>query len=173
MHARLPDALPPVPLQFMASPRDTAALECLAKQARADLERINVPPPSWVLPAESSTAEAPVLDVLVAGAGMCGQTAAYALRREGVTNVRVIDRAARGEEGPWGTYARMLTLRSPKHVGGPELGDMSPSLKRGHVRALQSAGALRQPHGLCAFCACVEMNLTSFLCFFVVSFDCP
>ena len=75
-----------------------------------------------MLPAESATDAQPVLDVLVAGAGMCGQTAAFALRREGLTNIRVIDRAARGEEGPWGTYARMLTLRSPKHVGGPELG---------------------------------------------------
>ena len=123
------DALPPVPLQFIASPRDAAALERLATQARADLERINVPPPAWVLPAESSTAEAPVLDVLVAGAGMCGQTAAFALLREGVTNIRVIDRAARGDEGPWGTYARMLTLRSPKHVGGPELGVPSLSFR--------------------------------------------
>jgi cation diffusion facilitator CzcD-associated flavoprotein CzcO len=123
------DALPPVPLQFIASPRDSAALERLAIQARADLERINVPPPAWVLPAEASKADAPVFDVLVAGAGMCGQTAAYALRREGITNVRVIDRAARGEEGPWGTYARMLTLRSPKHVGGPELGVPSLSFR--------------------------------------------
>jgi FAD-dependent urate hydroxylase len=123
------DALPPVPLQFIASPRDAAALERLTVQARADLERINVPPPAWVLAAEPSTTEAPVLDVLVAGAGMCGQTAAYALRREGITNVRVIDRASRGEEGPWGTYARMLTLRSPKHVGGPELGVPSLSFR--------------------------------------------
>jgi cation diffusion facilitator CzcD-associated flavoprotein CzcO len=123
------DGLPAVPLQFVASPRDTAALDRLAAQARADLERINIPPPPWVLPAESATPDTPVLDVLVAGAGMCGQTAAYALRREGITNLRVIDRAARGEEGPWGTYARMLTLRSPKHVGGPELGVPSLSFR--------------------------------------------
>ena len=123
------DALPPVPLQFIASPRNAAALARLAAQARDDLERINLPPPAWVLPAESATAEAPVLDVLIAGAGMCGQTAAYALRREGITNVRVVDQAARGEEGPWGTFARMLTLRSPKHVGGPELGVPSLSFR--------------------------------------------
>ncbi|MBO9650160.1 MAG: NAD(P)/FAD-dependent oxidoreductase [Variovorax sp.] len=122
-------ALPAVPPQFIASPRHTEALDRLTAQARADLERINVPPPAWVLPPESSTAESPVLDVLVAGAGMCGQTAAFALRREGVTNIRVIDRAARGEEGPWGTYARMLTLRSPKHIGGPELGVPSLSFR--------------------------------------------
>jgi len=122
-------ALPPVPSQFIASPRNDEALRRLAAQARADLERINMPPPAWMLPAESDTAASPVLDVLVAGAGMCGQTAAYALHREGVTNVRVIDRAARGEEGPWSTYARMLTLRSPKHVGGPELGLPSLSFR--------------------------------------------
>ncbi|MDB5731817.1 MAG: NAD(P)/FAD-dependent oxidoreductase, partial [Variovorax sp.] len=115
-------ALPPVPVQFTTSPRDAAALERLTAQARADLERINVPPSAWVLPAESAAGDAPVLDVLIAGAGMCGQTAAFALWREGVTNLRIVDRAARGEEGPWGTWARMLTLRSPKHVGGPDLG---------------------------------------------------
>lgn len=122
-------ALPPVPPQFTTSPRDAAALEALARQARADLERINVPPPAWMLPADSATDASPVLDVLVAGAGMCGQTAAFALRREGLTNIRVIDRAPRGEEGPWGTYARMLTLRSPKQVGGPELGVPSLSFR--------------------------------------------
>jgi cation diffusion facilitator CzcD-associated flavoprotein CzcO len=123
------DILPPVPVQFAASPRDAAALERLAAQVRADLERINLPPPPWVLPSESATDDAPVLDVLVAGAGMCGQTAAFALRREGISNIRVIDRAARGDEGPWGTYARMLTLRSPKQVGGPELGVPSLSFR--------------------------------------------
>jgi cation diffusion facilitator CzcD-associated flavoprotein CzcO len=53
---------------------------------------------------------------------MCGQTAAFALLREGVSNLRVIDQAPRGAEGPWGTFARMETLRSPKHLTGPDLG---------------------------------------------------
>ncbi len=131
------DGLPPVPLQFVASARDPAALARLAAQARADLERINVPPPAWVLPADATVDGRPagarkedsILDVLVAGAGMCGQTAAFALWREGVTNLRVIDRAPRGDEGPWGTSARMLTLRSPKHVGGPDLGVPSLSFR--------------------------------------------
>ena len=124
-----PRELPPVPAQFTASARDACALDALARQARADLERINVPPPAWVLPAEAATDGVPVLDVLVAGAGMCGQTAAFALRREGIVNARLIDRAPRGGEGPWGTYARMLTLRSPKQVGGPELGVPSLSFR--------------------------------------------
>ena len=63
-----------------------------------------------------------MLDVLIIGAGMCGQTAAFALMREGVRNMRIVDRAERGREGPWGTYARMDTLRSPKHLTGPDLG---------------------------------------------------
>ncbi len=116
-----PPALPPVPPQVIASPRDEAALARLARDARADLARLNFPPPNWV-PPTSAPDGSPVLDVLVAGAGMCGQTAAHALLREGVANLRVIDRAARGEEGPWGTYARMVTLRSPKHLTGPDLG---------------------------------------------------
>lgn len=134
------DTLPPLPHQFTASARDAAALEKLARQARADLDRINLPPPAWVLPAESADAGTPVLDALVAGAGMCGQTAAFALRREGITNIRVIDRAARGDEGPWGTYARMLTLRSPKQVGGPELGVPSLSFRAWYEAQHGSAG---------------------------------
>lgn len=117
----VPPTLPPVPAQSLASPRDQDALARLARDARADLARLNYPPSNWVLPATGPDGK-PVLDVLVAGAGMCGQTAAYALLREGVANLRVIDRCARGDEGPWGTYARMLTLRSPKHLTGPDLG---------------------------------------------------
>jgi FAD-dependent urate hydroxylase len=120
--------LPPVPAQSLASPRNEAALARLARDARADLARLNFPVANWVLPATAPNG-APVLDVLVAGAGMCGQTAAYALLREGITNLRVIDREARGDEGPWGTYARMLTLRSPKHLTGPDLGVPSLSFR--------------------------------------------
>jgi cation diffusion facilitator CzcD-associated flavoprotein CzcO len=57
----------------------------------------------------------PLIDVLIVGGGMCGQTAAFALMREGIRNLRVVDRAAMGGEGPWATFARMETLRSPKH----------------------------------------------------------
>lgn len=113
--------LPPVPPQAIASPRNEEALEQLARVARSDLARLNFPPSNWVPPAAAPDGQ-PVLDVLIAGAGMCGQTAAHALLREGVANLRVIERAPRGDEGPWGTYARMLTLRSPKHLTGPDLG---------------------------------------------------
>ena len=88
----------------------------LETRVRHDLACLNYPAPNWVPPIES------VLDVLIVGAGMCGQTAAYATRREGVRNLRIIDRAPLGREGPWGTFARMQTLRSPKHLTGPDLG---------------------------------------------------
>jgi cation diffusion facilitator CzcD-associated flavoprotein CzcO len=37
-------------------------------------------------------------------------------------NVRIVDRNPEGVEGPWVTYARMETLRSPKHLSGPAYG---------------------------------------------------
>jgi cation diffusion facilitator CzcD-associated flavoprotein CzcO len=98
-----------------------SGLDQLAATVRRDLARLNYPPGNWVLPATSPDGRA-ALDVLVVGAGMCGQTAAFALLREGVTNLRIVDRAPRGLEGPWGTFARMEILRSPKHLTGPDLG---------------------------------------------------
>ncbi len=53
---------------------------------------------------------------------MCGLVAAAALRRRGLTALRIVDRSSEGREGPWVTYARMRTLRSPKHLAGPALG---------------------------------------------------
>jgi FAD-dependent urate hydroxylase len=58
----------------------------------------------------------------VVGAGMCGQTVGYGLLREGIRNIRVIERETQGREGPWNTTARMPILRSPKHLTGPDLG---------------------------------------------------
>ena len=116
-----PPALPPAPYQFTASPRRLPALTALEQRARAELATLNFPPANWSLPAMASDGSQ-ALDVLVAGAGMCGQTAAFALLREGIANIQVVDRNLRGDEGPWATYGRMLTLRSPKHLTGPDLG---------------------------------------------------
>ena len=103
------------------SARDEGALARQAERARHDLEMINYPPADWV-PEVAGPDGRPMLDALVVGGGMCGQTAAFALLREGIRKVRVIDRNQRGEEGPWDTYARMEILRSPKHLTGPDLG---------------------------------------------------
>jgi len=92
------------------------SLEALTALARRELEHLRYPVANWVLPRGG------MLDVLVVGGGMCGQTATFALLREGVRNVRCVDRAARGSEGPWTTFARMDILRSPKQLTGPDLG---------------------------------------------------
>ena len=107
--------------QIEAGPREKPGLEGLAREVRRDLARLNYPVANWVLPTFGPDGRQ-ALDVLVIGAGMCGQTAAFALLRDGVTRIRVLDRAMRGEEGPWGTFARMETLRSPKHLTSPDLG---------------------------------------------------
>ncbi len=97
------------------------ALRALEARVAHDLACLNYPPANWV-PARTGLDGERLLDVLVVGAGMCGQTAAYALRKEGVLHQRVIDARACGLEGPWATHARMEMLRSPKHLTGPDLG---------------------------------------------------
>jgi hypothetical protein len=42
--------------------------------------------------------------------------------RERVSNILVIDENTEGLEGPWETYARMVTLRTPKHLTSIDLG---------------------------------------------------
>src|SRR5438034_3861357 len=96
-------------------------LDSLTTLAREELSQLNFPAANWVPPKLGPDGRA-LLDVLVVGGGMCGQTAAFALLREGVRNLRCVDRAAYAREGPWATFARMDTLRSPKHLTGPDLG---------------------------------------------------
>ena len=98
-----------------------AGLAALADAARHDLARLNYPPANWV-PERTGPDGRRVLDVLVVGAGMCGQTVGWGLLREGIRNIRVIERAPHRREGPWNTTARMPILRSPKHLTGPDLG---------------------------------------------------
>jgi len=84
-----------------------------------DLSLIDYPNTPWV-PARSSPE--PTLDVLIVGGGQGGLAVAAKLLREQVRNILVIDEKAKGEEGIWMHYARMQTLRTPKHIGGPDLG---------------------------------------------------
>ncbi|MEO8144749.1 MAG: NAD(P)/FAD-dependent oxidoreductase [Betaproteobacteria bacterium] len=106
-------------------------MDSLTKRAREDLARLNFPPANWVPPTDGPDGR-PMLDALVVGGGMCGQTAAFALLREGVRNLRCVDRASYGHEGPWATFARMETLRSPKHLTGPDLGVPSLTYRAWH-----------------------------------------
>lgn len=99
---------------------DGAGLSALEARLYDDLSLLELPAKSWV--PLHYVEQQPVLDVAILGAGMCGLTAAAALRMIGVDNVLCFDRAPAGQEGPWGTYARMETLRSPKQLTGPALG---------------------------------------------------
>src|SRR5258708_39424477 len=107
------------------------SLENLTVQAREDLDQLRHPAPNWV-PATEGPDGRPLLDALIVGGGMCGQTAAFALLREGVRNLRCVDRAPYGGEGPWTTFARMDILRSPKHLTGPDLGVPSLTYRAWH-----------------------------------------
>lgn len=85
------------------------------------LERLQEPAAEWV-PETRGPDGGVVLDVAILGAGMAGLAVGLALRREGVRRVVLFDPAPEGLEGPWATYARMRTLRSPKQLAGPALG---------------------------------------------------
>ena len=93
----------------------------LEARLRHDLECLELPGKPWV-PERDGPDGAPVADVAIIGAGMVGLAAAAALRFLGIGRLRVLDRAPAGREGPWVTYARMETLRSPKTLAGPALG---------------------------------------------------
>jgi len=95
-------------------------LTTLEAQVRADLARITHPNMPW-LTAVTSPDGRSALDVLIVGAGQSGLAIAFALQRSQVTNILVLDKAEEGREGPWLTYARMPTLRSPKSYTGPDL----------------------------------------------------
>jgi len=93
-----------------------------------DLASIQYPGVDWVPPSFGADGTR-ALDVAIIGAGMLGLCAAFALMREGIVNVLCLDAAPEGSEGPWVTWARMQTLRSPKHLQGPALGIASLSFR--------------------------------------------
>ncbi|HTZ42662.1 MAG TPA: NAD(P)/FAD-dependent oxidoreductase [Jatrophihabitans sp.] len=92
----------------------------LRDEVRRDLDTIRFPDREWVIPATGPAGE-PVLDVVVAGAGQCGLAVAFGLLRRRITNIAVYDQGPPGSQGPWRSYGRMHTLRSPKHFNGPDL----------------------------------------------------
>lgn len=93
-------------------------LNLLEEQVYADLEKINVPPKSWLI----SSFPEEVLDVAIIGGGMAGLTACFALMMEGISKLKIFDENPPGLEGPWVKYARMNVLRSGKNLMGPALG---------------------------------------------------
>ena len=92
----------------------------MEKRPAHDLSIISYPINCWI-PLKFDEKGQRVLDVLVVGIGQGGLAIAFQLLTECVQNIRVIDAAEPGQEGPWLKYARMKTLRSPKEVNGPYL----------------------------------------------------
>ena len=99
---------------------DGAGLAALETRLREDMTLLCRPPGNWVAGRERDGKA--VTDVVIVGAGMCGLVAWLALQTAGIRNVRIIDAADAGREGPWLTFARMEELRSPKQLTGPAFG---------------------------------------------------
>jgi cation diffusion facilitator CzcD-associated flavoprotein CzcO len=95
-------------------------LDALEARLRQDLAWLELPAKSWV-PRRDVDGK-PVVDVVIIGGGMAGLVASGMLKRMGVANHVILDKAPAGREGPWVTFARMRTLRSPKQLTGPAMG---------------------------------------------------
>ena len=105
------------PRHTFPEPPDTDRLARLESRVRDDLDHLLRPGAEWMAKPRED-----VVDVAIIGAGMCGLAAGFALLSAGVRDIRILDRAPEGLEGPWRSYARMETLRSPKQLVGPACG---------------------------------------------------
>ncbi|RQO84151.1 NAD(P)-binding domain-containing protein [Acidovorax sp. FJL06] len=94
-------------------------LAALEQRLAQDLLYLGLPPRPWIAP--STCGNQPVLDVVIVGGGQAGLAAAVGLAHVGIQAV-ILDRAPTDFEGPWATTARMETLRSPKELVGPAMG---------------------------------------------------
>lgn len=130
-HVSAPDTTP-------SQGKNAVGLAALEMRLQEDLALLELPAKPWV-PARTHHSEA-VRDVVVIGAGMCGLAATAKLILTGITNVVAYDAAPAGLEGPWVTFARMETLRSPKSLHGPALG-LPPLTFRAWFTAQQGTAA--------------------------------
>ncbi|WP_411349552.1 FAD/NAD(P)-binding protein [Paenibacillus sp. WLX2291] len=96
------------------------SLEALNERVKQDLAYLAYGGADWVRPLAHP--EGHVYDVVVIGGGQSGLAAAFGLLRERISNIVVLDENPEGTEGPWETYARMVTLRTPKHLTSVDLG---------------------------------------------------
>ncbi|MBT2289316.1 NAD(P)/FAD-dependent oxidoreductase [Paenibacillus albidus] len=96
------------------------SLEALNERVQTELSYLAFGGADWVRPLERI--EGHVYDVVIVGGGQSGLGVAFGLLRERVSNILIIDENPAGFEGPWDTYARMVTLRTPKHLSSIDLG---------------------------------------------------
>lgn len=101
------------------SPDPDPDLHALRARIRHDLACLSYPSKPWVRP---SAAGAGVLNCAIVGGGQFGQSVAFGLQRERVHQVVVFDANPPSLAGPWMTFARMVMLRTPKDLTGPDLG---------------------------------------------------
>lgn len=96
------------------------SLDVLKDRVKTDLSYLAYGGADWVRPINHP--EGHVYDVVIIGGGQSGLGTAFGLLRERISNILVIDENPAGHEGPWETYARMVTLRTPKHLTSIDLG---------------------------------------------------
>jgi hypothetical protein len=121
---------------------DHQGVAALTPEVRRDLARIAHPNLPWLEPRTAPDGK-PALDVLIVGAGQSGLAIGFGLMRAHVDNILVIDKAEYGHEGPWLSYARMHTLRSPKAIRVPTSMCRASPTKRGTRRALAPRAGMR------------------------------
>lgn len=112
----------------LGSSADASGLAELTTRLRADLDLLDYPRRPWLTPKHGPDGT-PVNDVLVIGAGQGGLVTAFGLMREKVERVVVLDDHPLDRAGPWLNFARMITLRTPKYLTGPDLGIASLTIR--------------------------------------------
>lgn len=106
----------------------TDSLQMLEEALTREMELFSYPAKIWPRAGQRDDGM-PVYDVVIVGAGQAGIALAFGLLRERITNVLLVDGSAAGQEGPWVTWARMITLRTIKELTGPEFGLPSASFR--------------------------------------------
>lgn len=108
-----------------------AALQALSRRVHEELAVFEYPTKDWVTPVRGANGEA-VKNVVIIGGGQTGLGIAFGLQRERISDVQVLDANPAGQEGPWVTHARMITLRTLKFLTGPDLGFPSLTFRAWH-----------------------------------------
>jgi FAD-dependent urate hydroxylase len=104
------------------------SLSDLEAALRRDLDLLDYPRRPWLTPRRTTTG-ANILDTLIIGGGQSGLTLAFSLMRERVDNLLALDIQEENQEGPWRSFARMITLRTPKYLTGPDTGIPSLTIR--------------------------------------------